>query len=190
MHIRLASRPDRIRSPRSPLRPASQMPGCSQPRPAANAKTTAFAPTGRAPAVLGNSGRRLVGARHAVAAARHPTHGTPLARCLGCDSCWDCCAMASLGSSIVAMIRVFSMVKQPGAAGPSMQAGAALAPGVGQQPFKHAAGFWVVGVMSAHATPSSKVPVDGAGFGDQLRKRYRLVRRPVPSGESARFSRS
>jgi hypothetical protein len=39
--------------------------------------------------------------------------------------------MASLGSSIVAMISVFSMVNWPGAAGPSMQAGAALAPGVG-----------------------------------------------------------
>jgi hypothetical protein len=74
--------------------------------------------------------------------------------------------MASLGSSIVAMIRVFSMVNQPGAAGPSMQAGAALAPGVSQQAFKHATGFRVAGVMSAHATPGSKVPVDGAGFGD------------------------
>ena len=30
--------------------------------------------------------------------------------CLGCGSCWDCCAMASFGSSTVAMIRVFSMV--------------------------------------------------------------------------------
>jgi hypothetical protein len=67
------------------------------------------------------------------------------------------------GQQIVAMI---SMVKHPGAADPSMQVGAALAPGVGQQPFKLAAGFWVAGVMSAHATPSSKVPVDGAGFGD------------------------
>jgi hypothetical protein len=47
-----------------------------------------------------------------------------------------------------------------------MQAGAALAPGVSQQAFKHAAGIWVAGVVSARVTPISKIPIDGAGFGD------------------------
>ena len=74
--------------------------------------------------------------------------------------------MTSLGSSTIAMIRVFSMVKQPGAAGLSMQAGAALAPGISQQAFKHAVGFRVAGVISAHATPIGEIPIEGAGFGD------------------------
>src|SRR5262245_28329141 len=40
---------------------------------------------------------------------RRPTgHHWP--GCLDCGSCSDCCAMASLGSSTVAMIRVFSTV--------------------------------------------------------------------------------
>jgi hypothetical protein len=44
-----------------------------------DAITAALSPASRTPTLLGNSGRRLVGARHAVAAARHPAHGTPLA---------------------------------------------------------------------------------------------------------------
>jgi len=71
------------------------------------------------------------------------------------------------------------MVKQPGAAGLSMQAGAALAPGISQQAFKHAVGFRVAGVISAHATPIGEIPIEGAGFGDQIDKRYRLAKRPV-----------
>jgi hypothetical protein len=47
-----------------------------------------------------------------------------------------------------------------------MQAGAALAPGVSQQAFKHAAGFRVAGVISARATPIGEIPIKGAGFGD------------------------
>src|SRR6266516_5828008 len=47
--------------------------------PSANAITAALAPAGRTPTVLGDSGRRLVGARYAVATARHPPHGAPLA---------------------------------------------------------------------------------------------------------------
>src|SRR5262249_15615096 len=48
-------------------------------RPSADAKPAARASAGGAPAVLGNSGRRLVRARYAVAAARHPAHRAPLA---------------------------------------------------------------------------------------------------------------
>jgi hypothetical protein len=51
-------------------------------------------------------------------------------------------------------------------AGRSMQAGAALAPGVIQQPLKHTAGIRVAGVVSARVTPISKIPLDGAGFDD------------------------
>src|SRR6185295_2137495 len=47
--------------------------------PSADAITAAFAPTGRAPAVFGDGLRCLVGARYAVAAARHPARGAPLA---------------------------------------------------------------------------------------------------------------
>jgi hypothetical protein len=85
--------------------------------------------------------------------------------------------MASVGSSTVAMIRVFSMVMQPGRA--SMQAGAALAHRVCQQAFKHAADIRVAGVISARVTPISKIPIDSAGLGDQVRNGYRLARRPV-----------
>jgi hypothetical protein len=42
-----------------------------------------------------------------------------------------------------------------------MQAGAALAPGVSQQAFKHVTGIRVAGVMPAHVTPSSKIPING-----------------------------
>jgi hypothetical protein len=59
-----------------------------------------------------------------------------------------------------------SMMMQPSAAGPSMQAGAALAPGISQQAFKHAAGFRIAGVVSAHATPIGEIPIEGAGLGD------------------------
>jgi len=48
----------------------------------------------------------------------------------------------------------------------SMQAGAALAPGVMQQAFKHAPGCRVAGVVSARVTPINKIPIDGAGLGD------------------------
>jgi membrane glycosyltransferase len=51
-------------------------------------------------------------------------------------------------------------------AGRSMQAGAALAHGVSQQAFKHAAGFLVAGVMSARVAPIGEIPIEGAGFGD------------------------
>jgi hypothetical protein len=47
--------------------------------PSADAITAALAPTGRAPAVFGNGLQCLVGARYAVAAARHPARGAPLA---------------------------------------------------------------------------------------------------------------
>ena len=47
-----------------------------------------------------------------------------------------------------------------------MQVGAALAPGVSQQAFKHVTGVRVAGVMPARVTPMSKIPIDGAGFGD------------------------
>jgi predicted chitinase len=61
----------------------------------------------------------------------------------------------------------------------SIQAGAGLAPGVSQQAFKHVTGIWVAGVIAAHVTPTSEIPIDGAGFGDQLRKGRRLAGRPV-----------
>ena len=47
-----------------------------------------------------------------------------------------------------------------------MQARAALAASVSQQAFKHVTGIRVAGVMPAHVTPMSKIPIDGAGFGD------------------------
>src|SRR5262245_9922713 len=47
--------------------------------PSADAITAALAPAWRAPTVLGNCGRCLVGARYAVAAARNPAHRAPLA---------------------------------------------------------------------------------------------------------------
>ena len=50
-----------------------------------------------------------------------------------------------------------------------MQSGAALVePGVSQQAFKHVTGIRVPGVVAAHVTPMSKIPIDGAGFGDQV----------------------
>src|SRR5262249_45239132 len=49
--------------------------------PSADAITAALAPAGRTPSVLvGDSGRRLVGARYAVVATRRPAYGAPLAR--------------------------------------------------------------------------------------------------------------
>jgi len=47
-----------------------------------------------------------------------------------------------------------------------MQASAALSPGVSQQAFKHAAGSRVAGVVPARVTPSIKIPIDSARFGD------------------------
>jgi hypothetical protein len=64
-------------------------------------------------------------------------------------------------------------------AGRSMQAGAALAPRVSQQAFKHAVGSWVAGVIPARITPSIKIPIDGAGFRDYVRNSYQLLGRPV-----------
>jgi len=70
------------------------------------------------------------------------------------------------------MIRVFSMMiarrDATGCSKPrrSIQAGAALAPGVSQQAFKHAAGIRVAGVISARVTPISKIPIGGASLGD------------------------
>ena len=79
------------------------------------------------------------------------------------------------------------MVMQRGAAGvPSMQAGAALAPGVSQQGFKHAACIGVAGVIPARATPSGKIPIDGAGFGDEVRQDDRIA---GPAKDAPRSSR-
>jgi hypothetical protein len=47
--------------------------------PSANAIAAALAPASRAPTLFRDSGWRLVGARHAIAAACHPAHGAPLA---------------------------------------------------------------------------------------------------------------
>jgi hypothetical protein len=47
-----------------------------------------------------------------------------------------------------------------------MQAGAALAYGVSEQAFKRVAGIRVAGVIPVRATPISKIPIGGAGFGD------------------------
>ena len=58
----------------------------------------------------------------------------------------------------------------------SMQAGAALAPGISQQAFKHATGIWVAGVIAAHVTPSGEIPIGRAGFDDEFRKAYGLGR--------------
>src|SRR5262245_18880317 len=52
------------------------MVGCA---PSADAITAALAPAGWTPTLLGNSGRCLVGALHAVVAARRPAHRAPLA---------------------------------------------------------------------------------------------------------------
>jgi hypothetical protein len=60
-----------------------------------------------------------------------------------------------------------------------MQADAPLASCVSQQAFKHATGIRVAGVIPAHVAPSSKIPIDGAGFGHQVRNGDRLARRPV-----------
>src|SRR5262249_48620936 len=65
------------------------------------------------------------------------------------------------------------------AAGRSIQAGAALAPGVSQQAFKHTSSIRIAGVISAPVTPTTKIPIERASFGDQLRKGYRLAGRPV-----------
>src|SRR5215831_7430488 len=62
------------------IRPGQAEPGRSGAvRTSADAITAALAPAGRTPTVLGNSGRRLVGARYAIIAARGPAHRAPLA---------------------------------------------------------------------------------------------------------------
>src|SRR5262249_57108832 len=61
--------------------------------------------------------------------------------------------------------------------GPQSTAGAALGPGVSQQAFKHAAGIRVAGVIPAREAPISKIPIGGAGFGNQVPNF--LVGRPV-----------
>src|SRR6516165_10365861 len=61
------------------IRPGQAEPGRSGAvRTSADARAAALAPTGRTPTVLRKSGRRLVGARYAVAAARHPAYRAPL----------------------------------------------------------------------------------------------------------------
>ena len=47
-----------------------------------------------------------------------------------------------------------------------VQVGAALAPGVRKQAFKHVTGIRGAGIMSAHVTPMGKIPIDSTGFGD------------------------
>jgi hypothetical protein len=47
-----------------------------------------------------------------------------------------------------------------------MQVRVALAFGVSKQAFKHATGVRVAGVIPARVTPSSELPIDGAGSGD------------------------
>ena len=61
-----------------------------------------------------------------------------------------------------------------------MQAGAALgSAGVSQQAFEHETGVCVGGVMPARVTPSSEIPIEGAGLVDQVHDGCRLVGRPV-----------
>src|SRR5262245_6913284 len=60
----------------SPSNRTVAVPGCGA---SADAITAALAPAGRTPAVFGNGLRCLVGARYAVAAARHPARRAPLA---------------------------------------------------------------------------------------------------------------
>src|SRR5262249_14275907 len=88
-------------------------------------------------------------------------------------ACWDRCSRASVGSSRVAMIRVFSMVMQLG-----RPSGAALEPGVSQQAFDNAAGIQVARLISARVTPARKIPIGGAGLGDSGRKSHRLAGPP------------
>src|SRR5262245_38183860 len=49
----------------------------------------------------------------------------------------------------------------------SVQRGAALASGVGQQAVEEAAGIGVAGVIAARVAPTGKIPFDGTSFGDQ-----------------------
>jgi hypothetical protein len=51
-------------------------------------------------------------------------------------------------------------------AGRSVQAGAALAPGISQQAIKHPANIEIAGVIPGRVTPISEIPIDGAGFGN------------------------
>jgi hypothetical protein len=67
-----------------------------------------------------------------------------------------------------------------------MQADAPLTPRVSQQAFKHITGIRVASAIPAYVTPSSKILIDGAGFGDQVRKVDRLAERPVRVKRSAR----
>ena len=61
----------------------------------------------------------------------------------------------------------------------SMQAGAALgSAGVSQQAFEHEMGVRVGRIMPARVTPSSEIPIDGAGACDQVHD-GRLVGRPI-----------
>src|SRR5262245_9494354 len=78
--------------------------------PSANAIAATLAPGGRSPTVPGDSAGALSepGTQLFPLAIQPTGHQGPA--CLGCGSCWDCCAMVSLGSSTVAMIRVFSMM--------------------------------------------------------------------------------
>jgi hypothetical protein len=51
-----------------------------------------------------------------------------------------------------------------------MQAGAPLAPGIHEQAFKKETGIGVGCVIPARVTPPGEIPIDRAGFGDEVRK--------------------
>jgi hypothetical protein len=136
----------------------------------ADATTAALAPAGRAPAVFGNGLRRLVGARHAVAALAIQLTGHHWPGCLSCGNCWDCCAMASLGSSTVAMIRVFNMMivgRCNGCKGRPVNANPR-----GPRAWRKPASTQTCGGHPGRwrhtrsRSTNCKIPIGGAGFGD------------------------
>src|SRR5262245_28319677 len=51
-----------------------------------------------------------------------------------------------------------------------MQAGAALGPGISQQAFKKETGVGVGCVIPARTAPTGKIPIEGSGSGDEVRK--------------------
>jgi hypothetical protein len=65
------------------------------------------------------------------------------------------------------MIRVFSMVKQPGAAGRPVNA-SRRGPRAWRKlaSIQTSTGIWIAGVIAAGATPIGEIPIEGAGFGD------------------------
>jgi hypothetical protein len=58
----------------------------------------------------------------------------------------------------------------------SIQARAALASGISQQAFKKETDIGVACVIPARVTPTSKIPIEGSGSGDEVRKG--CVKRP------------